>query len=74
MGPLSNPPNTLGPSDLHSMTRKIKYEISTSFDYSQVVIEVTTDDGELITPEELDTVLHQALDEYSELDLGAEIH
>ncbi len=56
------------------MTRKIKYEISASFDYSQVIIEVTTDDGELITPEELDTVLHEALDEYAELDLGAEIH
>jgi hypothetical protein len=56
------------------MTRKIKYEISTSFDYTQVMIEVTTDDGELITPEELDTVLLEAVKEYSELDLGSEIH
>ena len=56
------------------MTRKIRFEISTGFDYSHVLIEVTADDGEVITPEELDKVLHSALDEYSELDLGAEIH
>lgn len=54
--------------------RKLKFELSTSFDYSQVLIEVVADDGELITPEELDTMLHAALEEYCELDLGAEIH
>jgi len=56
------------------MTRKIKYELSTNFDYSQVMIEIVADDGELISPEELETVLGNALDEYCELDLGAEIH
>lgn len=56
------------------MTRKIRFEISTGFDYSHVLIEVTADDGEMITPEELDTVLLEAVKEYSELDLGSEIH
>lgn len=56
------------------MTRKIKYEIKTNFNYSHVTVEVESVDGDLITPEELDRILAQSVNDYSELDLGAGVH
>lgn len=56
------------------MTRKINYEIRCGFDYSKVTIEIDAEDGEIITPEELDEILQEAVGDYAELDLGADIH
>lgn len=56
------------------MSHKISYEIRCGFDYSKVTIEIEAEDGEIITPEELDEILHEAVDDYAELDLGADIH
>lgn len=56
------------------MTRKIKYELRCNFNYSHVTIEVESVDGELIAPEELERILVQSVDDYSELDLGSEVH
>lgn len=56
------------------MTRKIKYELKTNFNYSHVTVEIESVDGELITPEELARILDQSIDDYCELDLGSEIH
>lgn len=56
------------------MTRKIKYELKTNFNYSHVTVEVESVDGDLITPDELERILVQSLDDYSELDLGSEVH
>lgn len=56
------------------MTRKIKYDLKTNFNYSHVTVEIESVDGEIITPEELAELLASALDDYSELDLGSEVH
>lgn len=56
------------------MSRKITYELKTNFKYSEVTIEVKTSDGELLTPDDLADILGSALDDYSELDLGSEVH
>lgn len=56
------------------MSRKIKYELKCNFNYSQVTIELQADDEKLITPDDLARILEGALDDYCELDLGAELH
>lgn len=56
------------------MSRKLKYELRTNFNYSHVTVEIESVDGELITPAELSDILEQSLDDYAELDLGSEVH
>lgn len=56
------------------MSRKIKYALKTNFNYSHVSIEIESVDGDVIAPEELADLLASALDDYSELDLGSEVH
>lgn len=73
MGSSSDYPHPLWTTGLRTM-RRIKYELKCNFDYTKIEVVVDTSDGEFVTPEELARIFTAAVEDYSELDLGQEIH